>query len=62
MEQKYSLFQTEKIICEYKLINDSNISPLIEPCFRLLETFDDLEELKIRQKEYDFKTIIIPTF
>jgi hypothetical protein len=31
-------------------------------CFVYLETFDDLEELKIRQKEYDFKTIIIPTF
>jgi hypothetical protein len=55
MEQKYSLFQIEFSTLDFGMVGNRS-------CFVYLETFDDLEELKIRQKEYDFKTIIIPTF
>lgn len=56
MIQKYSLFQTEKII------DDRSTFKTIEKCFIYLETFDGLEQAQIAQKENKNGTLILPSY
>lgn len=62
MEQKYSLFVLEKpyyeppsYIGEFKAV--CTIS-----CFEYLSTFDTLEQAQKYQKEWDVKTLILPSY
>lgn len=54
MKQRFSLFQLEK---DYIFNQDFK-----EPCFEYLDTFETLEEAQDKQKQFGFKTIIIPTY
>lgn len=53
-QQKFSLFQLEK---DYMFNQDFK-----ESCFIYLDTFDSLEAAQEKQQEYDFKTIILPSY
>lgn len=53
---RFSLFGVEKIIPR------GSYESLYENDMTYLNTFDSLEEAKREQKEYDFKTIILPSY
>ena len=62
MEQKYSLFVLEKpyyesssYIGEFKAVRTVS-------CFEYLGTFDTLEQAQKDQKEWDVKTLILPSY
>ncbi len=61
MEQKYSLFLLERKIHSFQYIGDFGNS-ITEECCIHLKTFDTLEEAKAEQKDYDLKTIILPSY
>jgi hypothetical protein len=57
--EKYSLFLTEtRVETEYTAIGHG----LIKQAFIYIDTFDTLEEAKKEQKEYDLKSIILPSY
>jgi len=62
MEQKYSLFQIEKIQ-HYSRADIGQLSDvIIEKCFILIDTFDTLEVAYKAKHLNHMKTIIIPTY
>ena len=61
MEQTYSLF-----LLEEKIYPDNGIgmttSYFSKKSFQYVETFHTLEEAKLAQKDYELKTIILPSY
>lgn len=56
---KYSLFFIEeRYETSYSQIGDS----FSKKCFEYIDTFDTLEEAMAEKKEYDLKTIILPSY
>lgn len=62
MIQKYSLFAIEKRIHFSSCFVGEFGSTLTESCFEYLDTFDTLEEAQKDQKEWDVKTLILPSY
>lgn len=56
---KYSLFAIEK---KYETAYTQIGVHLTESCFEYLGTFDTLEEAQGDSKEYDVKTLILPSY
>lgn len=56
---KYSLFATEK---KFETAYTRIGTHLTESCFEYLGTFDTLEEAQKESKEYDVKTLILPSY
>ena len=59
---KFSLFRTEKSYFPVPSFVGEFSSSLIEKCFEHIETFDNLEDAKIAQKEIKRKSIILPSY
>ena len=57
LHHKYSLFQLEGLKFIYGMQEQ-----LLEPCFKLLETFETLEEAQDNAKHIIYKTIILPSY
>lgn len=66
MEQKFSIFQVERVLHGYTWNlgrDDEEISEsLSERCFIYLDTYNTLDEAKIAQKELKQKSIILPSY
>lgn len=57
--EKYSLFLTEiRVETEYTPIGHG----ILKQAFVYIDTFDTLEEARKEQKEYDLKSIILPSY
>lgn len=56
---KYSLFAVER---KYETSYTPIGTHLTESCFEYLNTFDTLEEAQQKQKEYDVRTLILPSY
>lgn len=59
---KFSLFLLEKKYHKGLGYIGMAGSVITEKCFEFIETFDDLEDAKIVQKEYKQKSIILPSY
>lgn len=63
---KYSLFQLEKIFGGHVWNlgrDDEEVSEYIsEKCFIYLATYDTLTEAKLKQRDYNMKTIILASY
>ena len=62
MKQKFSLFQIEKPYYESSSYIGEFKAVCTISCFEYLGTFDTLEQAQEDQKEWDVKTLILPSY
>ena len=58
----FSLFRLEKNYFPVSSFVGEFNSSIVERCFEFIETFDNLEDAKIAQKEYKQKSIILTSY